>query len=89
MLLPKIQTTKRAKQELKYFEKEIEKISDGVARQQGLKLLTKLKSHMNIIHQEHTSTINKSIYTKRVRENVDLLVNLRKKILKLIKDANS
>ena len=88
-MLPKIESSKRASKELKYFEKEIKKISNDQARQQGLEFLKKINSQMNIIYREHNSSINASIDPKRVRENIDLLVNLRIKILKLIKDANS
>lgn len=88
-MLPRIEESKKAKKEINFFKKEVNKIQNEDAKLKGIKLLGKLKEQTNIIYNNHTSLISKNIDAKHVRENIERLVSIRKELLKLIKDANS
>lgn len=88
-MLRKLSTTSKAAKEIKQFETEISKIENSTARNKGFELLKKLKAQNNIIDFAHSPLSAVDIDNEKIRENIQSSVEIREKIKKLIKDANS
>lgn len=88
-MLKPISKTNKAIKEFKKFQKEINLIQNESAKNLGQELLKKLQKQQGIIDNLHSTMSIKDIDAEKIKENVQLLVEIRKNILKLIKDSKS
>lgn len=86
-MLNKLSKSTKATREIKKFEAEINKIKEESAKKLGHELLQKLKYQSNVIDQLHSPLSAPSIDNEKIKENIESLVKIREKILKLIRDA--
>jgi superfamily I DNA/RNA helicase len=88
-MLSKLKNTSKAKKEINSFKKAIEQIEHVDARNKATELLSQLISQSHLIDMNHSALSVKDLSSKRIRENVESLVSIRKEILKIIKDSKS
>lgn len=84
----KIKQSNKFKKEYSNYVSDIENVSNIHVKEECYELLNKIVQQLSIIDATH-DTINKSIDPTKIRENVELSVNLRQKLNKLIKDSKS
>lgn len=85
-MLPKLKDTNKFKKEYLNYKREIEKIENVSAKEKGLSLLNNLINQSKLIDIEHDIT-NRDINPKKLRENIEVMANIRLQIKKLLKDA--
>ena len=73
--------------DLRYFQKELSKISREPARQHAQQLFTEFKKHCNIIDEAHSSRNNGSVDPRAARENIEKLVEIRRQLHKYVEDS--
>lgn len=84
----KIRNSNKFKKDFAQYKRDIEKISNDSVKKECYILLNKLIEELNYIDAVHDIT-NKSIDPKRVRENIERSVNLRRNLNKIIKDSKN
>lgn len=88
-MLRRLVESNRFKKEIRYFEREINKIGNDKARQRGLALMKKLRIQANAVDQSHDTSMDRKIDSENIREQVEIMTNIRKEISKLINEANT
>ena len=88
-MLPKLLNSVKSIKEIKTFKREIDKIKNEQAKNQGYELLNALKERSNTIDYMHTSFAVKDLTGEKIKENVASLVDVRHELMQLIKDSKS
>lgn len=83
----RLQDTNKFSHDIRRYQKEITLINNTYAKERALTLLVELKSQCNLIDEAHNSRNNGYIDPRRVRDNVEQLVEIRKELDNLIKDS--
>jgi hypothetical protein len=83
----KLSQSNKVKLEIKKYKSVVDKIENESVRQHGYTLLNELKHQCNLIDEAHNPNANKNIDPKRVRENVEKMVNIRMTLNQLVKDS--
>ena len=84
----KIKKSNKFQNDYKLILKDIEKITNENKKQECYSLLSNLIEHLNLIDGAHDIT-NRGIDPTQIRENVEMSVEIRKKLQKIIKDFKS
>lgn len=83
----RLQDTNKFSQDFKRYQREINQINNPVAKNKAIQLLSELKSHCNLIDEAHNSRNNGYIDPRRIRDNIEQSVMIRKELNTLIKDS--
>ena len=83
----KLTNTDRYQKDYKRYMLAINKIKNPTAKQKANELLIQFKTHSNIIDEGHSSRNNGNIDPRALRNNVLSLVEIRRKLDKLIQDS--
>jgi molecular chaperone GrpE (heat shock protein) len=73
--------------EYQQYKSAVDKITIDAARNQGQQLLQQLLNLSTEIERAHDSTVNAYVDPRRARDNIGRLVEVRKQLGRLIKDA--
>lgn len=86
-MIQKLQNSKRFIREINEFKKVIETIENPKLKETAINIISDLYKHIRIIDEVHNPLTNNSIDPRKVRENVEIVNDLRVKIKKIINDS--
>jgi predicted phage-related endonuclease len=86
-MIPKLENSKRFIEELNKFKKVIETIENPKLKENAISIISDIYKHIHIIDEAHNPLTNNSIDPRKVRENVEIVNDLRVKIKKIINDS--
>lgn len=84
----KIKSSNRFQKDLRLYKSAIESITDKNVKQEYQTLLNKLIEQFKLIDAAH-DTVNRNIDPTQVRDNVELSIQIRQKLNKIVKDFKS
>lgn len=84
----KTKHSKKIQKDLQKYKNAIALISNESAKQEYQILLNKLVEQFKIIDAAH-DTVNRNIDPTQVRDNVELSIQIRQKLNKIVKDFKS
>lgn len=87
-MLKKLSDTKEFKKEFRNFKRDIDTIENVDVKNQATSLLNELLSKSKFIDEGHSPIGNTLINPKNFRETINDMVQIRRSIYKLIRDAN-
>jgi len=82
-----LKDTERFQREYNLYKTAIDQIQIPLAKEKGLSLLSKLRTHCNLIDEGHNSRNNGYIDPRSLRDNILELVEIRKELAQLAKDS--
>jgi hypothetical protein len=87
-MLTNLKDSERFQKEYKLYKNKINKILIPHAKERATVLLSKLKEQCNLVDEGHNSRNNGNIKPTSVRDNIFLLIEIRKELNQIIKDSN-
>lgn len=86
-MLPKITNYQKFKKEIAEYRAAIDKIKNDKIKEEYNKLLSVLLSESKIIDQTHDAVSNNDIDPRKIRENIEKMMDIRIKLQKVVKDS--
>jgi hypothetical protein len=83
----KLKDSESFRKEYSLYKTAIDQIQIPLAKEKGLSLLSKLRTHCNLIDEGHSSHNNGNINPRALRDNITELVEIRKELTQLVKDS--
>ena len=86
-MLPKLKETLHFQRDLVKLKNQINEIQDQKIQDQAVILLSQIIEKTNLIDEGHNPHTNTNIDPRNLRENIKEILDIKTKLLKIIKDS--